>query len=83
MYFTILSEKQKVMALCARAHRLLLRRQQERPSWRRMIYSFDGVFDSHLKEDTVRRVEAHWRPRLASTLPKVSSISGSVNKKTI
>jgi hypothetical protein len=72
MYFTILSEKQKVMALCARAHRLLLRRQQERPSWRRMICSIDGVFDSHLKEDTVRRVEAHWRPRLASTLPKVS-----------
>ncbi len=59
------------MALRARAHRLLLRQLQERPSWRRMIYSIDGVFESHLKEDTVRRVEAHWRPRLASTLPKV------------
>jgi hypothetical protein len=38
---------------------------------RRQIFSIDGVFDSHLKEDTVLRVEKHWKPLLRSTVPKV------------
>jgi hypothetical protein len=60
------------MALCARAQRPLLLLWGARQSMaRRQIFSIDGVFDSHLKEDTVLRVEKHWKPLLRSTVPKV------------
>lgn len=55
-----------VSLLCGRGQLLLGRGMQ-----RRMIYSIDGVFESHLKEDTVLQVEKHWKPRLANTIPKV------------
>ncbi len=60
------------MALCARAQRpLLLLGGVRQTMARRQIFSIDGVFDSHLKEDTVLRVEKHWKPLLRSTVPKV------------
>ena len=70
----ILSET--AMGMCARAHRLLLeqgRRRSSRQQQQRLIYSIDGVFDSHLKEDTVLRVEQHWRPLITSLIPKVGT----------
>ena len=60
------------MVLCARAHGLLLgRRLQQQHLIRRSIYSIDGVFDSHLREDPVIQVEKFWKPRLASSIHKV------------
>ena len=39
----------------------------------RSIYSIDGVFDKYLENDTMIKIEAHWRDKIKDSLPKVSS----------
>lgn len=36
----------------------------------RSLYSLTGVVEPHLASDTLHQVEAHWKPRLAASLPQ-------------
>jgi hypothetical protein len=62
-----------MLLLRSRLGGLLIRKSLQQED-RRLIYSIDGVFDTHLKEDTIFQVEKYWKPRLATTIPKVRSV---------